>query len=67
MTIKEYESEQELDDAFEAEVDKQERIFSLRGSIEDAADYAERCYDDWIDAKEQLEELQMQLDELTQD
>jgi hypothetical protein len=60
----EYESLEELDAAFEDEMERQEYISALQNKIEDQGELVESIYEDWLNAKDYLEELEAELLEL---
>lgn len=64
MGIQVFESEEAMEDAFEDMMEREQDKARLAEEIEHMEYEIERRYEDWIDAKNDLEQLQKQLDEL---
>ena len=63
MSIKEFDAEDELDDAFEAFMEWEERKTSLEYDIKRCENQILLCEDELRDAKEELEEAEKELQE----
>lgn len=67
MGIINYESQEDLDNAFEEAMESEQEKARLRSEIVEMETAVEHRYDEWVSAKEELEELRNQLDEMSDD
>jgi chromosome segregation ATPase len=64
MGITHYESQEEMDDAFEDMMENEQEKARLREEIEHAEHEVESRHDDWVSANEELAELRKELEQL---